>query len=107
MSRIEDLFGSSFKDSLPEVKNNLSLNSGSPINAPLSMEDERSFAVDKSLSELKSQVSKEIGLDEKLKAVNGDSGLLTPNDFGHLGGQMSGRLTAHGKELYRRMTNEQ
>lgn len=52
------------------------------------------------LDDLKTEVSSELGIDEMLKKVGGDSGLLSPSVFGHLGGGMSSRLTQYGKKLY-------
>lgn len=47
------------------------------------------------------EVSEEIGLSALLDKVGGDMGELTPRDYGHLGGQMSSRLTSLGKQLYK------
>ena len=59
------------------------------------------------LYQLKVETAEEIGLDEKLKAVGNDNGLLTPKDFGHLGGNMSRKLTSLGKSIYKENNYEQ
>ena len=100
------LMTESIQDSLPKIKENLNINLDYPINRVIDPEKDRSRKIQNYLSSMKMEISEEIGLQEKLKEVNYDAGLLSPTEFGHLGGQMSKRLTETGKELYRRMCNE-
>ena len=94
------------QQSIPKIKENLMENINAPIGSLISQEEQRTWGMQQKLDAMKMEISEEIGLTEKLKAVGNDNGLLTPQDFGHLGGQMSKRLTERGKELYRRLSNE-
>ena len=58
--------------------------------------------MNKAMENLKQEAIKETELDKKLARVNGDTGALTPRDYGYLGGTMSKKLTEMGKDLYRR-----
>lgn len=63
--------------------------------------------VDAALDKLRNQVAQEIGLDKELMNVGGDTGMLSPNSFGHLGGGMTSRMIEYSKQKYRAQKNAQ
>lgn len=76
------------------------VNQNSSFNANSSSQGYISQAEKEAMQSLKMETAEEIGLLDKLSAVGNDPGQLTPKDFGKLGGNMSRKLTAMGKQIY-------
>lgn len=56
--------------------------------------------VENELEDLKSKVMRDLGIDRQIEQVKGDTGLLSSNTFGTLGGSMTSRMIEYGKQQY-------
>lgn len=101
MNFSENLLPEEIKEVLPEFKAQVS--QSETALRPYTGDVGRSLR--EQMQNFKMEVAEEIGLDAIKDGT--DLGLLPPTAFGHLGGQMSRRLTLRGKEIYGRLKNGQ